>query len=210
MRRLWGRHSSSNVQKVLWALDELGLAFDHEIVGGPYGGLDRPDFAALTPVRRIPVLEDGGITVWESHAILRHLARTYGAVFARHDPEHIAGIDQWMDYSLASFQPPMIVVFWQLVRFPPQERSAEKLAGAFAELEQATEVLDARLGHSEWLAGDSFSIADIAAGTLLYRYYDLDFPRPERPALQRWYVALQERPAFRDRVMTSYDELRPG
>lgn len=209
MRRLWGRHSSSNVQKVLWALDELGLEFEHEVVGGPHGGLDRPDFAALTPVRRVPVLQDGTVSLWESHAILRHLGRAYGRLFAAENARQAAQIDQWMDYVLATVQPPMIVIFWQLVRLAPDERSAGKLAEARRDLDAATGILDQQLADSEWLAGDRFSLADIAAGTLMYRYYDLDFPRPARPALRRWTDALEARPAYRERVMTSYDELRP-
>ena len=71
---LWGRPSSVNVQKVLWALTELGLPYDHRIVGGKYKGLDAPEFKALTPVPRVPVLQHGVEVVWESHAILRYLA----------------------------------------------------------------------------------------------------------------------------------------
>ena len=90
---LWGRASSVNVQKVLWALSELGLAYDHRIVGGKYGGLGGAEFARLPPVRRVPVLEDNGVTLWESHAILRHLARREGALGANHP-----SVDMWMEF----------------------------------------------------------------------------------------------------------------
>lgn len=73
---LWGRSSAFNVQKVLWLLDELGLAFRHTDAGGAAGGLDTPAFRALNPHGRVPVLRDGGTVVWESHSILRYLAAT--------------------------------------------------------------------------------------------------------------------------------------
>ena len=63
------------MQKVLWALEERALPYEHKIVGGTIGGNDDPEFAALTPVSRVPVLQDGDVTLWESHAILRYLAR---------------------------------------------------------------------------------------------------------------------------------------
>mgnify|MGYP003762721953 FL=1 len=53
---LWGRASSVNVQKVLWGLEEQGLVYEHKIVDGKFGGTDDPEFTALTPVRRVPVL----------------------------------------------------------------------------------------------------------------------------------------------------------
>ena len=62
--------------------------------------------------------------------------------------------------------------------------------------------------NRDWLVGDGFSLADIPAGSGLYRYYTLDIPRPDRPALAAWYARLSERPAYRETVMTSYEELR--
>lgn len=208
MIRVWGRASSSNVQKVLWALDELDQPFEHRAVGGPYGGTDQPDFTALTPMRRIPVIEDDGFVLWESHAILRYLARLHGGALHRGTPQQTALVDQWMDFSLVHWQPAMTTIFWQLVRLPPSQRSDLLMANAMEDLHQATSVLEGRLTQSPWLAGDRFTIADIAAGTLLYRYFDFEIDRPTRPVLARWYETLQTRAAFRNRVLVSYEELR--
>ena len=207
MITLWGRPSSVNVQKVLWALDELGLPFAHEIVGGPHGGLDRPEFAALSPVGRVPVLQDGPLTLWESHAILRHLARVHGTPIAPSDAA-LPVADQWMEYVTSTLQPPFIGLFWQIVRTPPAMRSDSAQARHRAGFLAALDPLEARLGVSRWLAGEDFSIADIAAGSLFYRACDLCDPFAGRPALARWYGALCTRPAYGRVVMTSYDELR--
>jgi glutathione S-transferase len=75
---LWGRRSAFNVQKVLWALGELGLGFELREVGGSFGGLDTPEFRAPNPHGRIPVRVDGGLAIRESHSILRYLAARYG------------------------------------------------------------------------------------------------------------------------------------
>ena len=66
---LYGRGTSDNVQKVLWALGETGRAFEHVPLGGAYGGLDDPHFADMNPHRRVPTLKDGDVVVWESDAI---------------------------------------------------------------------------------------------------------------------------------------------
>ncbi len=77
MLKVWGRRNSFNVQKVLWLIGELGLAHEHIPAGGDFGRLDEPSFRALNPHGRVPVIEDGDLAVWESHAILRYLAARY-------------------------------------------------------------------------------------------------------------------------------------
>src|SRR5665647_2676789 len=76
---LYGRASSVNVQKVLWALDEVGQRFEHIQLGGAFGGLSDPAYRALNPNGRVPTLKDGDLVVWESYAIVRYVAAAYGA-----------------------------------------------------------------------------------------------------------------------------------
>jgi glutathione S-transferase len=79
MRRLWGRTTSSNVAKVLWLLDEIGLSFERIDAGGAFGGTGTPEYRAMNPTGMIPVWQEDGFAMWESNAILRYLA-------ARHAP----------------------------------------------------------------------------------------------------------------------------
>ncbi len=207
MIKLWGRPSSVNVQKVLWALEELELPYDNVVIGGPHGGNDRPDFAALTPVRRVPVIEDGDVSLWESHAIVRHLARRYGGVIAPAEADWPIA-DQWMDYTTSTVQPPFIGLFWQKVRTLPEDRSEAVAARHQAGFFDALEPLEGRLAESDWLAGPDFSMAEVAVGTLFYRATDICEPFSGRPNLEHWYERLTQRPAYQRAVMTSYDELR--
>nr|WP_295885848.1 glutathione S-transferase [uncultured Devosia sp.] len=125
---LWGRASSANVQKVLWALGELGLAYEHRLVGGPHGGLDDPHYRAMNPNGLVPTLQDGDLVLWESHAILRYLAATYGAdMLWRDDVRERAIVDQWTDWTATTFQPAWISVFWLFVRTPPEHTIARRL-----------------------------------------------------------------------------------
>jgi len=73
MLTIWGRRSSFNLQKVMWLVGELGLDYRHIQAGGKFGGLYTPEFRAMNPHGRVPVIDDGGTIVWESHAILRYL-----------------------------------------------------------------------------------------------------------------------------------------
>ena len=68
---LWGRLNSANVQKAVWVLEELGLDYQHVPAGGSFGGLDTPEFLVMNPNGRVPLLRDGDLTLWESHAIVR-------------------------------------------------------------------------------------------------------------------------------------------
>ena len=195
---LWGRASSVNVQKVMWALAELGLEYERIDAAGKYGRVE--ELQALNPNARVPIWQEDGLTLWESHAIVRHLA----ARGIPHDPV----ADQWMEWTTSTLQPAFIGVFWQVVRTRPEERSADVLAKQGEALNTALGILDARLTHHEWLNGQAFSIAELAAGSLMYRIHDMDWPKGEFPAVSAWYARLCERPAYRATVMTSYDELR--
>ena len=157
--RLWGRASSVNVQKVMWALAELGLAYERIDAGGKYGRID--EVRAMNPNARVPVWQEDGLTLWESHAILRHLA-------ARGIP-HDAVADQWMEWTTSTLQPPFIGVFWQMVRMRPEERSEATLATQAEALNAALAILDGRLAEVGWLKGHAFSTAELAAGSLMYR-----------------------------------------
>lgn len=205
---LWGRSSSANVQKVLWALAELGLPHEHRLVGGAHGGLDEPDYRAMNPNGLVPTLVDGDLVMWESHAILRYLATTYGAeTLWREDRGERAIVDQWTDWTATTFQPAWIAVFWLFVRTPPELHDRKAIAAACAKTVSALRILDTHLADRDYLAGNQLSYADIAAGVALYRWFTMEIDRPAMPGVENWYRRLEQRPAFRDTVMVSYAEL---
>ena len=63
MLKVWGRRNSSNVQKVLWLVGELGLEHEHVPAGGPHGRLNDPQFLALNPFGLVPAIDDDGVAV---------------------------------------------------------------------------------------------------------------------------------------------------
>jgi len=210
MLTIWGRPSSFNTQKVLWLADEMGLAYRHIPAGGSFGGLDTPEFLAMNPHGRVPVIDDDGTVVWESHAILRYLAARHGnGRFWRDDPAERSRIDAWMDWSHTRLQPDFLNgVFWGFYRTPERLRDAGAVAKSVARCTADFRLLDQVLGGRPYLGGEAISLADIPAGTALYRYFELDIERPSVPNVEAWYRRLRERPAYRARVMLPFDELR--
>ena len=210
MLKVWGRRRSFNVQKVMWLVGEIGLAHQHIDAGGDFGGLDAPAYRVMNPHGRVPVIQDGDVTVWESHAILRYLAARHGAGrFWSDDPAARARVDGWMDWSQTALQPDFLIgVFWGFFRTPEDKRNWPAIRSALARCVVNFEKLERLLEGGSFLLGEELSLADIAAGTSLYRYFELEIDRPHLPLVERWYRTLQQRPAYREHVMIPFDELR--
>src|SRR6516162_890475 len=195
MLKVWGRRSSFNVQKVLWLVGERGLAHAHVPAGGDFGRLDEPSFRALNPHGRVPVIEDGDLAVWESHAILRYLAARYDrSGLWSADPAERARVDSWMDWSQSTLQPDFLMgVFWGYYRTPDSQRDWPAIHKSLARCADHFRRLDEVLAARPFLAGERFSLADIPAGTSLYRYFELDIERPTVANVTAWYQRLRER-----------------
>ena len=207
---LLGRTTSVNVQKVLWALEELGISYERSDLGGEFGGLDSPEYIAKNPNQRVPTLIDGDLTVWESNAIVRYLASTYGqGRFAGATPAEVAHADMWMEWFQNSCYTQFIVLFYQTVRLPNAERNAHEKNRALRALTKSYELLNAHLEHHQFVAGDRVSMGDFVVGAPLFRYFSMDIERADLPALANYYERLSTREAFRKTIMTSYDSLRP-
>jgi len=211
MLTIWGRKTSSNVQAVMWCIGELGLAHMRHDVGHRYGGNDTPEFLAMNPNGLVPVLKDGdGEPLWETGAILRYLASRYGsAPFWPSDLPSRAQVDKWAEWAkinvAINFSVP---IFWRVVRTAPRDRDEVAIRNAVEALGRMLDIAEAQLRAHAFLAGDDFTLADIQFGHILYRYFDIAIDRPEHPALRSYYERLTERPAFREHVMVSYEDLR--
>lgn len=210
MLTVYGRATSSNVQAVLWGMEELGLSYNRLDYGEVYGGLDSPEFDALTPHGKIPVLKVGDQAIWETPAILRYLATEHGDhSFWPQDPLARAQVDMWAEWAKHSvaeaFTGP---VFWRTARTRPENRDdaliAQNLARLSAELAKAEE----KLSQSDFLCGSNLTLADIQLGHVLYRYFDIDLARPDTPALKSYFERLATRSAYQTTVMVSYDALK--
>ncbi len=210
MLTIWGRRNSFNVQKVMWLVGELGLEHWHIPLGGAFGGLDTPEFLALNPLGRIPVIDDEGTAVWESQAILRYLAARYSdGRFWSNDPATRSHVDRWMDWSQSTLQPEFVNgVFLAYYRTPEAQRDWPAIRASVARCAEHYKLLERWLADKKFLLGDDLTLADIPAGTTLYRYFELDIERPSIPNVEAWYARLRERPAYREHVMVPFADLK--
>lgn len=211
MLTIWGRKTSSNVQALMWCIGELGLPYKRHDAGHIYGGTDTPDFRAMNPNGTVPVLKDGeSEPLWETGAILRYLAGRYApASFWPAQPMARAQVDKWAEWAKINvtlkFTAP---IFWRVVRTAPQDRDQARIDAAMADLAKVFDIAEAQLSRHRHLAGDALTLADIQLGHVLFRYFDIPIRRADHPALRRYYETLTIRPAFREHVMVSYEELR--
>ena len=210
MLKVWGRKNSINVQKVMWAVGELGIAYERTDAGGPFGGLNDPDFVTMNPMRRVPVIDDGGTIIWESHAIVRYLCALYGN--GRLWPDNIArrgASDIWMEWTQANLQPAFTNgVFWGFYRTPETQRDWSAIRQSVQRTADLLRILDRHLADKSFVGGDGLTMGDIPPGVQLYRYFNLEIERPSLPHVEAWYQRLCSRPAYREHVMVPFDELR--
>ena len=209
MLTVYGRATSSNVQALLWGMEELGLSYTRLDYGEVYGGLDSAEFQALTPHGKIPVLKAGDQTIWETPAILRYLAANYGGDdFWPSDAAQRASLDAWAEWGKNTFTEAVLEIFVYDVRLSPETRDPAILENAAQKLSVLAQLLDERLGDGPYLAGNQLTFADMACGHILYRYYNLDWPRPDLPQLKSYYEEPKLREAYSENVMISYEDLR--
>ncbi|MCP3971475.1 MAG: glutathione S-transferase family protein [Rhodobacteraceae bacterium] len=211
MLTIYGRATSSNVQLVMWAVAELGLAHERLNFGHVYGGTDTPEFRGMNPRGLVPVLRDGDLVVWESAAILRYLAARYGdgGAFWPADPAERAAVDMWAEWGKNDLARAFTVpIFWSRVRTAARDRDETALAGAVAVFETHLDLLEPQVSAQDFVAGNGFTTADIVIGHLLFRWFDIDIPRRPRPAVEAYYRRLTRRPAYRAHVMVDYEVLR--
>ena len=200
---IWGRANSVNVQKVLWCLRELDIAYHRIDAGMAFGKNDEPDYLAMNPNGRVPTLVDGDFILWESNSVMRYLVLAYGqgspiypqAAKAR------ASVDRWLDWTLSTLQPVDRPVFWALVRTPVEKRDMVAIQkDADAEAVQ-WRIVDAQLATRRSIEGDDFTIADIALGAYARRWFGVEgIRKPQLGHLERWFAQFASRPGFQQFV----------
>ena len=202
MLKIWGRRNSINVQKVLWCCGELGLAFDRVDAGLQFGVNNTPEYKAMNPNGLVPTIDDEGFILWESHAIVRYLARKHGnGGLWPSDARVAADADRWMEWYSTTLWLNVRPVFHTLVRTPPEKRNMDLVEQHRKLLAENWQILDAHLAKRDYLAGCSFTVGDIPMAVAAYRWFNLPLERPSQPNVERWYKRITERPAFKEHCM---------
>jgi len=200
--KIWGRKTSANVQKVMWAVGEIGLPHERIDIAGPFGKNREPAYLAMNPNGLVPTLEEeDGFLLWESNTIVRYLAAKHRAgVLEPADLRTRAHASQWMDWQLSVAGPAIFECFWGLIRTPPEKRNHAAIEESKKKTAAAMTIVDDQLGKTAYLAGDAFSYGDIPVGIIAYRFRQLVPERPPLRNFERWYAAIAARQAFKDHI----------
>ena len=206
MITVWGRASSSNVQKVTWTMDELGVEYERIDRGREFGGLDTPEYLANNPNGRVPTVQDGDLIMWESQAICRYLARTYdGDHLFPADPNAAFPVDKWMDWNIAHLAPSMFPMFLAARSADSLEVAKDaKFDKVVAEARRCLGIMQGILSGQDYLAGNDFTLADLVCAVSVSRWLFVGYDFGDEAGVAAWYGRVSERPACQRHNVVSF------
>jgi glutathione S-transferase len=197
MMKILGRGTSGNVQKVVWLMEELGQPYSREDYGRQFNNTQTEEYLRLNPSGKVPTLLDGGFAVWESNTILRYLCNKLpgGSPLYPGDPAARSEVERWMDWQLASLNAPYLGVFKESKK--KEEERAAGFAADVKELSAQLELLEKGTAGRPYLAGSSFSLADICLGPVIDRALAFPVNLPAIPGVRAWRDRMVARPAYK-------------
>jgi glutathione S-transferase len=199
MLKILGKPVSINVRKVLWLCEELALHYELEPWGAGYRDTHVPEFLALNPNAMVPVVVDGDAVLWESNTICRYLAGRQGRDdLLPRDALARARVEQWMDWQAGELNNSWRYAFMGLVRRSDAHQDAGAIEASAAAWNRHMAILEGQLAKSgDFVAGATFTLADIVLGLSVNRWFMTPIERPVLPHVQAYYDRLAARPGFR-------------
>ncbi len=192
---------NSRAGRIVWLFEELGMDYEINKMAFHPKDLKSDAHRARHPLGRIPVLEDGGLTLWESGAIIEYVMARYGdgglkpAVESAEFPEYL----QWFHYCEGMVMPPINTIMVHSVLLPPDRRDPKALAQAQRLLSRSVAPVDDALAGREYLVGN-FSAADIMLGHALFMANRLGQVSDELTNLKGYIGRIEKRPAFQKAI----------
>lgn len=197
MMHIWGRMSSLNVRKVVWAAQETGVPFTRTDAGLAFGVVKTAEYQQLNPNALVPTLQDGELVLWESNVIVRYLCAKYAPALYPQDLTQRFDAERWMDWQQTTLNPASGGAFIQLIRTPEGQRDPAVVAKSVAAMTPLLALLDQHLSSRAYLGGAAFTMADIPVACDIHRWFGLPQTRPELPNLERWFAQILARPAVK-------------
>lgn len=200
MIKLFGHPVSTCTRKVLMTLAETNTPFELEVVDFATGAHKKEPHLSRQPFGRIPAINDDGFEMFESRAICRYINEKVGGKLVPADLQGKAKTEQWISVETSEFAAHAMKFVYQYIFQRPQE--AGVLDAATKALEVTLGYMDAQLGKTAFLTGDTFTLADI--GFMPYVEYAIKTPAGETfakyPNLMKWWKNMSERPTWKKTV----------
>jgi glutathione S-transferase len=192
MLRIHGS-ARSRALRTLWMVLELGIPYEHDDLLPRSPGTKTPEFLALNPNARVPVIEDDGFVLYESMAINFYLAKKHNSRLYPSDLESEALTLQWSFWETDRLDRQLVNYVNHTSGLPEAERNKAVADSAWAEIVPAMDALNGVLGKTLWLAGPEFSLADLNVAAAMYRGLSMDLSK--WPAVRDWLTRCWDRPA---------------
>jgi len=184
--------------RIYWLLEELGLPYELHTIAFNQESLKSPDYLKVNPLGKVPAIQDDGLTMFESGAILEYLLEKYGKgrlAPPPGTPERGAFL-QWVHFGEATALPPLGDLAQHTLFRPESERIAAVVTDARARLTNVLGVLEQALKGRQYLVGDEFTGADIMNGYALVLTKWFGLLSDDYPNLVAYLARLEQRPAL--------------
>lgn len=199
--RLYHHPMSSNARRALMTAIHLGTKLEPVVVDLAKGEQRTPEFLRMNPNGQVPVLDDDGFLLTESHAIMQYLADiTPGQTIYPTEVRARADVNRWLFWSAYHFQPAISVLGWENLVKPmigAGETDPKEVKRGEQLVTRCAQVLDGHLAGKQWVAQDRLTLADLALASPLMATGPARLPVTGYANLQAWFGRVQELDAWR-------------
>ena len=187
--------------RVVWLLEELGLEYEVNIMPFTKEGLKSPEHRSRHALGRVPVLEDGDISIFESGAIIDYVLERHknGGLKPSSDSSEFPFYLQWYHYCEGMVMPPMNQIVVQTILLPPDRRDETVLNQAKSLLTKSLAPVNENLSEKDYLIGD-FSAADLMLGHSCFMANRLGCVNDEMKSIKDYVARINARPAFQKAI----------
>ncbi|MDP6622914.1 MAG: glutathione S-transferase family protein [Alphaproteobacteria bacterium] len=188
---------NSRSMRIVWLLEELGL--EYELIGFKLGekAMREPQYLKLNPMGRVPTLQDGDVTIFESGAIVEYVLARYGGgrMVPERDSLEFADYLQWLHYAEGMIMPQVNIIIVETLFLPEEKRNPTNLARAQKLLNKSLQAVETGLQGRDYLAGE-FSGAEFMTGHACVVAERLGADLSELPNTKAYVERLKDRPAL--------------
>ncbi|SFG97922.1 glutathione S-transferase [Duganella sp. CF458] len=199
--RLYHNPLSSNARRVLLTASQLGIKLDQVVIDFANDG-DRKRLEEVNICGKVPALEDDGMQLWESCAIMQYLADKHGAADLYPTAlKQRADVNRWMFFGAQHFSPAVGILTWEYLwkkLVTGQGPDPVEIAKGETLVHEHARVLDKHLATRQWLSGDKLSLADFAVAAPLMYLGRAKIPVEQYTQLLAWFKRVQQLPAWQE------------
>lgn len=186
----------SSAGRCFWCLEESGVGYETQSINFKEKQHKSEAYLKVNPNGKVPALQDGDFTIWESMGINFYVAEAYKPQLLGSNAKEKGLVHQWSIWSIADLQPPLIEIFIQLVFVPEQRRSQQVIDKAQSKLPELLETLNMGLKDKTYLVGEEFTLADLNVHSVVTICDSIKFDLGSYENILHWKDQIEDRPAY--------------